>query len=365
MKINNYSVGYFPTLAIRPAEMRALEELPEKSKDRICPVILLCPWSTANTLESASERLIKAFGKSRPFFLDIDPHYVNETSDRDAVLRFNDMRLGNDNWESYYKFVENVPNALPVLQIKGANKASVSQQLDNILELDRDVFLVRITPNTRLKDYSILSPIFDAGIQNFIVALDGEWTKDVISTQRFVAETINQIDGLNPSNVRYNIITSVSTFPKGFTDIEGKREIPVDAVLLHQNIKQRYENRYDIHYGDWATTKPKEYRGGRGDIPARIDYVLKTQWIIYRKQDEWDYKEAAEHLMNDSSVWQDDLAVWGSLQIEKTAVGDPSGINSPQRNVAARVNLHLHQFAWNNDPDQYNDADDIWSEDDF
>ena len=41
------SSPYVPLLAVRPAEMTALQELPEKSKDLLFPCVLLRPWVSA------------------------------------------------------------------------------------------------------------------------------------------------------------------------------------------------------------------------------------------------------------------------------------------------------------------------------
>ena len=65
------AVPYMPLLSLRPAEMRALQELPNKTKDRMLPVIGLRPWLGANLLEKGLARLAEAYGE-RPTIVAVD-----------------------------------------------------------------------------------------------------------------------------------------------------------------------------------------------------------------------------------------------------------------------------------------------------
>ncbi|MEL6996567.1 MAG: hypothetical protein AAGK67_18260 [Pseudomonadota bacterium] len=45
-------------------------------------------------------------------------------------------------------------------------------------------------------------------------------------------------------------------------------------------------------------------------------------------------------------LWQGNLGIWGEEMIESTAINEELGIDTPQKNVAARVNIHLHRQAF-------------------
>lgn len=349
---------YFPTLGIRPSEMRALEELPESTKDRLTPVVLFAPWVGSKHLKNSVDRLKTAFD-SRPFYLDLDTAYESDQTDRPAVTEF--AKLFEDDGsgpKNYYDFVESIPNAIPVLRVENNLATTLDYQLERINTLERG-FMVRLRkPAFDIMKGVVLSALFETGLSNYVISLDCEWSEDIIECERWCREVIDQI---SIAGVSVPIITSVSSFPKSFSDIEGIRVIPINSRILYDNIRRRYSNELEVFYGDWGTTKPREKKGGRTP-PARIDYVSNDTWVILRKKDEWDYLQAAQALI-ESSLWNGDLHVWGSLMIEKTAAGDVSGITSPAKNVAARVNLHLHQQAWFDEPNEMLDTDDPWDDD--
>ncbi len=58
-------VKYIPMLSLRPAEMRALEELPNLTKDRLLPIVHLRPWVGSHRLENATDRIATAYGDRR------------------------------------------------------------------------------------------------------------------------------------------------------------------------------------------------------------------------------------------------------------------------------------------------------------
>lgn len=58
------------------------------------------------------------------------------------------------------------------------------------------------------------------------------------------------------------------------------------------------------------------------------------------------------------------MRVWGEEMIQSTSITEKIGINTPQKNVAARVNLHLHLQAWFNQEDELIDKEfeDEWAD---
>lgn len=337
--------------------MRALEELPEGTKDRIRPIILFAPWVGSSSLMKSWERIKSAFD-NRPFYLDLDTFYDIDGNPRPAGEEFRKLFDGNSGVVNYFDLVAQIPSAIPVLRLEQAFLGLLDQQLNLANELDRG-FLVRITrslfPSGNIQR---LSTLFETGLSNYLISIDAEWSSDVIECERWAAQIIDQITA---AKIKVPIVTSLSSFPKTYSDIEGVRVIPMLSRTFFNNIRRRYSNELEVLYGDWGTTKPRDNAGGRTP-PPRIDYAGIGEWVIYRNKDEWDYLEAAKQLVN-SRYWNPDLHIWGSLMIEKTAAGDLSGITSPAKVVAARVNLHLHQQAWFDDPNAMLDTDDPWNDD--
>src|SRR5690606_11044343 len=74
----SFHYKYAPILSLRPSEINALEELTEKDKELIFPIILLRGWVVSKKLENSIPRIQKAFGEHL-FALDIDSSFVDET----------------------------------------------------------------------------------------------------------------------------------------------------------------------------------------------------------------------------------------------------------------------------------------------
>lgn len=55
---DNFPYKYAPILAISPAEMTALEELPDKDKDIMLPIIPLKGWVGSQRLENSKHTQI-------------------------------------------------------------------------------------------------------------------------------------------------------------------------------------------------------------------------------------------------------------------------------------------------------------------
>jgi Beta protein len=62
--------SYVPIVAVRPAEMQALEELHTSDKDAMLPYIVLRPWLTAHHFESVLAKVEAARGH-RPIIVDL------------------------------------------------------------------------------------------------------------------------------------------------------------------------------------------------------------------------------------------------------------------------------------------------------
>lgn len=337
--------------------MRGLEELPERTKDRIMPILLLSPWVGSKNLSKSLDRITDALGE-RPFFLDLDFQYESEKT-RPAVEDFRAIRNEGGHHQLYIDFVANSDLAVPVLQRSNANNADLAYQIEKFNEIERG-FLIRMRkgePEAEAKE--ALSFVCQTGLSNFAIALDCEWSNDVNDCEDWCRRFI---EVATDSGTSAPIIISQTNYPQSFSDIDQQRSYPIASRVLYRNIARRYGNQITFIYGDWATTRPRENRGGGQQPPPRIDYPGDNDWVIFRDPEEWDFSDAAEELI-DSEHWQDNLRVWGSMMIERTANGDRFSIDSPQKNVAARVNIHLHRQSWFGHPIEIIDTDDPYEDD--
>ena len=130
------------------------------------------------------------------------------------------------------------------------------------------------------------------------------------------------------------------------------------------NSLKRSTNRNIIVYGDWGSTRPRQY-GIASPPKPRIDYPVADAWVIARsKENNWDFKKAAEEIVK-SPEWESEsgLGIWGEQLIMLTKDNPTFGINSAQKNVAARVNIHLHRQALFDDGDIRGiDLDEEWED---
>jgi len=357
-------INYVPTLAIRASEMNGLEQLPSATKDRMRPVFLLAPWATANTLEKAVERAEKAY-PNRRYFLDIDKDYAVTNPEAEAQEQFFDLLSGRNCFENWMHFISGFGNAQPCLQLIGQSIECIREQINIIQNLGRE-FCVRIEIRQEHSERfpynlpEIVALLNEIGTADYSVLLEGGWTADPMGLfTRFsglIGGTLGEVDADVP------IIVSCTSMPKDFQDFEGCVPWEFSNRELVSQIA-RYHNRRRIVYGDWGSTRPREPAGHKQRPLERIDYPTDHSWIIARNKDkEWGFKEAAEELVRQSGVWEDNLNVWGTNMILQTAANPAFGINTPQKNVASRVNIHLHRQAFYGEDIHGIDLDEEWQD---
>lgn len=347
------NLSYVPTLSIRASEMNGLEKLPGPTKDKIrYPMFLLAPWVSSNSLTSSIDRIQKAFPK-RPYFLDLDRHYEPTNFNSSAQIELKKLRSSLDSYNNWCEFISEFEFIHPCLQYENLTEPEILKQINKIQKLGK-FFCVRIELDSlgRVPDNlsEILSSLNKIGTADYAILVEGGWTNDPLSTQMQLNSLIK--DQLSNIDAQIPIIVSYTTIPKSFAEIEGTEKIAF-GNRQHINDLRRNTNRANLIYGDWASTRPREKSMARKPLP-RIDYPDDQSWTFSRnKIDKWTYKDAAAEITK-SQEWKKNygLGIWGEQMIEQTTLGDDLGINTPQKNVASRVNIHLHRQA-------FYDADDI------
>lgn len=337
-------MSYVPTLAIRASEMNGLEFLPGASKDRMVPCILLAPWANSLTLSKAVERAGKAF-HGRHFLLDIDRDYEFSNLDSAPQAELRDLLISTGGFSNWLRFVEQFPLVWPVLQTRGLAKLEILSQIQRIQEIGRQ-FAVRIVLDrvpSNLND--IVDALVDSGTADFCVILEGGWTNDPLGLavwfDGMISGRLSSIDANVP------IVISCTSIPKMFSVFDkGVNRVPFSNRVLLQSIQARWSNRRRIIYGDWGSTRPREASGFAMKPYDRIDYPSNDAWYLSRnKTDGWDFQMSARALLSIAD-WDGSLGIWGEEMIKNTAISPAIGIDTPQKNVASRVNIHLHRQAF-------------------
>ncbi|MDE2739391.1 MAG: beta family protein [Paracoccaceae bacterium] len=339
------SYKYCPTLAVRPSEIKGLEFLPDETKGRLLPCFLLAPWANSKTLERTVERIEQAF-KNRHYLLDIDHDYTISNSESPPQEKLISLKNSSGNYQNWIEFISQSNCIVPCVQVKNQNFSEIRLQLEEFRKLDRR-FCLRIE---RLRFPSNLDEIVEAvsesGTADFIILLEGGWARDPLTLTAWFDGVLN--GDLQKIDADVPAIISSTSMPKNFSQFEGISKVPIKSRDLFEDI-QRKKNRPIFIYGDWGSTRPRDPPQIYSLPLPRIDYPQNKFWYIVRnKNRNWTYEDLAIEIINQTDVWKGDLGVWGEEMIQSTSITEKIGINTPQKNVAARVNLHLHLQAWFN-----------------
>jgi len=352
MFFENYS--YLPILAMKPAEMAALEELYKSEKDIILPLILMKRWVGSKTIQKSMERAKKAFG-DRYWVADIDPSFLayaekkitldNVTQVFQQFIELADPKNGYSNWVNFIKENKNI---IPCLQLQKIDQ--LKPQIDSFLALNRPIVVrLRMTgvePISPNDFNNIISILIEKKANDVLLILDyGDLTRENLLESDKYLKLISNVNNLLPNAV---IAISGTSFPYSFGSAH-KGEIPIYERQIFNRIENKSKN-IKLIYSDRGSARESNFDGGNGAPPPRIDYALKNDWRFIRKGLDEDklierdilYKDAAVEIIN-SDYWIDGLPAWGRQMIEKTSLGDTFGITSPQKATAVRINLHLHQ----------------------
>ena len=337
-------IDYAPTLAIRASEMNGLHYLPGATKDRMTPCILLAPWANAGSLAKAMERVERAY-RGRAYFLDIDRDYELTNLESAPQQELVELLNSKNSFENWCRFIGEHEWVMPCVQTRGQSEAEIRTQIERYQEAGR-AYCMRIYMNRLPANIDEgVSAFAASGAADYAIILEGGWTRDPLN---LAAWFDGVIDGyLATIDATVPIVLSCTSMPKLFMDFDGGvSRVPFSNHQLVGQIRRRRANRTRIIYGDWGSTRPREPSGFAGRPVDRIDYPTDTMWCIARNKDEgWNFRRAAEAIV-ESPEWEGDLGIWGEEMIENTSINEELGIDTPQKNVAVRVNIHLHRQAF-------------------
>lgn len=351
---------YLPILELRPAEMLALDELPNKDKDVLRPLFRLRPWGVSSQLFKSVERLVKAFGK-RPCYLEVpEEEYIDPGKLRPVHAELRELRLAAGGYKRWFDFLNDEKHShfIPSLQ-KGGAPADFYEQIEKLYSLGRGLLVRLEFPS--VEELSVVTEAISIRTDNgrdVVVVLDyGKQNAAYVGWEAIIRNLI-QIVRQNCPEAKTAI--SASSFPSNFIDIKSQE---IYERLLFDKVAKNLGP--DVIYSDRGSARAEKQFGGGGLPAPRIDYPKKNEWFFFRQSVALSsafagYQAQALNLMK-SKHWDKGLKLWGCQMIERTASGDSQGgISSPNRSTAVRINLHLHRQIYFGDEESFFDTDEEW-----
>jgi hypothetical protein len=345
-------VAYLPILGMRPAEMRALEELPGQTKDALLPLIPLRPWVGSHHLQSTLDRIEKSYGQ-RPVIVSVGERET--AKDRPVFAELDRLREPDDGFANWCEFIEAHPNYIPVAQL-GIDPVQEPGQISQLHALQRGLVLHLEQPTFgALGAISTIAGGLTRGGDGVCFIIDfGVATADHLQV---AALALGYIQTLRAHSPHAHVSISASSFPNGFTNLLQQ---PIYERRLFNELAGR-PGAERLIYSDRGSARAEQLSGGSGVIPSRIDYPLFDDWKFYRSEETGfnGYVEQARALIA-TGDWNSDLRVWGTQMIERTARGDHSAIDTPAKSTAARINLHLQLQTFYGRSDEAEDTEEDW-----
>jgi Beta protein len=361
---------YIPILSIRPAEMVALENLPEHDKDLMLPVIQFRPWVNAAEFQDSLDKINEAYG-NRTVIADLDHFYdVGEDNNKSSTLFMKKLADETSGFKNWCDFVALNDFMIPCLQF-GKNPRETPEQLKALLALGRGL-VVRI-PKVGLGNLAAILRAL-SGVDPKLLLFILDYGKPDPNDLTNVATCLGLLETIFKEFPNCMLSVSATTFPSSF---EGLSKQSIKEREFHTVLSRAFRLA-PIIYSDWGSARAERNSGGGPEIVPRVDFPLSSVWRFHRcrvtiedkKKVPNDkkkpvlknaYMKAALELVNDVALWSQRMPIWGTKMIELTAKGDAFGIVSPVRSTAVRINLHLRRQLYFNNPMQaQKDADDDW-----
>jgi hypothetical protein len=351
-------VKYLPILEVRPAEMLALRELPEKDKDLLCPLFSLRPWVSSNKLQNSVDKIRDSFGRRACYLAVGDEELIDPSKRRDVHDELDDLRDASNGYDNWFRYLSQPGRELfrPVAQT--TNFEEFPKQVTKLASLGRGL-LVRIK-NPQPELVANLAATISGAAQgtDLVILLDfGKQGHEFANRDGFVRDLIKIVSGILPAAT---IAVAASSFPEGFTSITKQ---DIFERSLYEKVKAAAGS---VVFSDRGSARAEKQLGGGGLPAPRIDFAASREWIFFRDDGAaggtpfQGYQRQAKILMG-SGYWDPKLKLWACQMIEKTAVGDEKGgISSPNRSTAARINMHLHRQLHYGDQAGFYDTDEDW-----
>jgi hypothetical protein len=331
--------------------MRALEELPNTTKDRLLPIIHLRPWVGSHRLENATGRIAEAYGDRRVVIAMGEREQPNERPVHAELATLRQPAYGFREW---CRFFEQNESYIPAVQFSPEVQEEEAQ-IARLFGLERGLVVIVERPAFGFMGVIArrVGERSDGG-QGVCFVIDfGLASRDHLQVAAIATGYINTIREHAPAAY---VALSASSFPDSFVGVS-------DQPIYERRLFDTLLDTDRLIYSDRGSARVERQTGGGGQPAPRIDYPLFDLWDFYRSDDLVGfpgYQQQAINVMTGGN-WNPALRVWGTQMIERTAAGDMSAIGSPQKATAARINLHLQLQAFYGAPDAAEDTDEDWS----
>lgn len=354
-----------------PAEMSAIEELPEKDKDLILPIIPLKGWVGSQLLDNSIPRIEKAIGNARQWVADIDEEFIQGKKDsngdypREVFNQVESLLNSHQGYDNWFNFIKEHLNVIPIVQLGDISQLEL--QLAKLYSLNRGI-VFRFNPIHIQQDIHlyIATKLKTLGFSDVFLIFDYEQVSNH-NVQFFtrMGEEMKKVDRLIPSA---KLSISCSSFPLSFAGYDNG-ENPITERLIFNKIRRSFPE-LNLVYSDRGSARAEKISGGGGVPAPRIDYPLPNDWRFIRHNVDKDalvtkedriraYSDIAYKIMQ-SEYWETNLRLWGTQIIELTVKGEKLGINNPARSTAVRINIHLHKQLHYDTPLTEIDTDEDW-----
>lgn len=348
------AVPYIPILALRPAEMNALQELPTGDLDRLLPMFVLRPWLSSANFSNSIERISEAYG-DRPLLVNMHPNAsFTDGQLRPAHEECRAILSGENGYGAWCDLIEANTNFIPAIQYGMLDE--VSPQIERLAGLGRGVVL-HLRRGEALAQALDLVTSFQSSLQNLgeslLIVLDyGQRRADLLST---ASEAVGLITSLSTKLPRCHFAVSATTFPSDFVGVAFQE---IYERMFHTLVQEALEGKRVI-YADRGSARDESARGGGSRPKPRVDLPTQSDWRFFREE-AGSYSDAATRAI-ESDYWDTDLKIWGTQMIIRTALGEEFGINSPVKSTATRINIHLHRQLFYSNPEDMYDTDEEWT----
>ena len=364
---------YIPILAISPAEMTAIAQLPDRDKDKLLPLFSLKGWVSARSLESSIKKIEESIG-GRAWISDIDERFLSENKiflftgeypDKPVYRELLDLLDSNEGYENWYQFLKLQKFAIPCIRHENIN--NIEDQILKLSSLGRGIVL-RVSPNGL--DYGkyqvLLNALASTNVRDVLIiydlgGVDNNFEERLPILEHLILDAKRLISDVS-------ISISGSSFPTGFAGQQKGSNSIYERILFNKLEEKKTFN--PIIYSDRGSARAEKQDGGAGVPPPRIDYPLKKDWKFVRREIVDNapdskarrlaaYVDIAKEIVG-GEYWNADLRLWGTQQIEITSEGSEFGVSSAQKSTAVRINIHLfNQLHYNSVGEEMN-TDEEW-----
>ncbi len=268
------------------------------------------------------------------------------------------MSLGNC-YQNWVEFICSNEMIDPCVQTEGQTESQPLEQIKCFRAQERRSCMRIERRRFPSNMDEIVGAFTKSGAADYIIILEGGWAREPSTLAEWFHSVFDRY--LKNRGISVPIIVSSKAIPKHFSSLEGVKLVSNGSRALFDKVSRRWSNQFRLIYGDWGSTRPRDNPGFASRPLPRIDYPAGDHWCVARSKDmQWTYRDAAIEIINSTQYWRDDLPIWGADMITNTQQSRNSGI-TPQKNVAARVNIHLHLQAWRDRPDEMTqDFGDDW-----